>query len=35
MKNNKGKTCPYKDILCQEGYCNGCWIFIKRYPSAK
>jgi len=26
--NHKGQKCPYKDILCQEGYCSGCQVFI-------
>jgi hypothetical protein len=26
MDNNKGKPCLYKPILCQEGWCDGCYI---------
>lgn len=26
---HKGEMCPYKaGTLCQEGYCNGCWIYL-------
>jgi len=29
IRNHKGETCPYKNLLlCQEGYCNNCQIFI-------
>jgi len=26
--NNKGLMCPFKPILCQEGYCNECQIHL-------
>lgn len=26
--NNKGLRCPFKPILCQEGYCEGCQIYL-------
>jgi hypothetical protein len=26
--NHKGEQCQYKAILCQEGYCNECQIYI-------
>jgi len=26
--NMKGKKCPYKDIICQEGYCKDCQIYL-------
>lgn len=26
--NNKGLPCPFKPILCQEGYCHGCQIYL-------
>jgi hypothetical protein len=26
--NHKGEVCSYKDILCQEGLCSNCWIYI-------
>jgi len=26
--NNKGLMCPFKLILCQEGYCSQCQIYI-------
>ena len=26
----KGERCPYKDIICQEGYCDECQIFWDR-----
>ena len=25
--NHKGETCPYKLIICQEGYCSECQIW--------
>jgi hypothetical protein len=25
--NHKGGWCPYKDIWCQEGYCQDCEIY--------
>jgi len=28
MINHKGTECPYKPILCQEGYCSGCQIYL-------
>jgi len=28
--NMKGKKCPYKDIICQEGYCHECQIYLNR-----
>lgn len=27
LNYNKGKPCLYKAILCQEGYCSGCYIY--------
>ena len=24
----KGKLCPFKPILCQEGWCNDCQIYL-------
>jgi len=27
-RNHKGEMCPYKVILCQESYCEGCQIYI-------
>ena len=27
-RNNKGLTCPYKPILCQEGHCRECQIYL-------
>jgi len=26
--NNKGLMCPFKPILCQEGYCTECQIYL-------
>ena len=29
IRNHKGEYCPYRKILlCQEGYCNECQIFL-------
>ncbi len=25
--NNKGLTCPFKGVVCQEGYCEPCQIY--------
>lgn len=31
---HKGEPCPYSDIdLCQEGYCQRCWIYESRIIS--
>lgn len=27
MINHKGTDCPYKPILCQEGFCQECQIY--------
>uniref|UniRef100_A0A6M3KGG8 Uncharacterized protein n=1 Tax=viral metagenome TaxID=1070528 RepID=A0A6M3KGG8_9ZZZZ len=24
--NHKGSNCPYRPILCQEGFCEDCFI---------
>ncbi|MDD4466047.1 MAG: hypothetical protein PHY25_05165 [Dehalococcoidales bacterium] len=26
--NNKGLVCPFRLLLCQEGYCSGCQIYL-------
>jgi len=26
--NSKGLMCPFKGILCQEGYCHNCQIYL-------
>ena len=26
--SQKGKDCPYKSIICQEGFCQDCQIYI-------
>ena len=26
--NNKGLACPFKPVLCQEGYCHDCQIYL-------
>ena len=31
--NMKGQPCPYKPnmvLICQEGYCNDCEIYLRR-----
>jgi len=30
VPNLKGQACPFKPIVCQEGYCSECEIFITR-----
>jgi len=27
-RNHKGEACPVKPILCQEGYCHECQIYL-------
>ena len=27
-ESRKGQECPFKPILCQEGYCANCQIYI-------
>ena len=27
---HKGYPCVYKAILCQEGYCSGCAIYLEK-----
>ena len=29
--NHKGQPCPYKPITCQEGYCQDCGIYLRRW----
>ena len=36
-ENNKGLMCPFKPILCEEGYCRECqiyldWLKLKKKP---
>jgi len=26
--NNKGLWCPFKPVICQEGYCHECQLYI-------
>ena len=38
--NNKGLMCPFKPILCEEGYCRGCqiyldWLKLEKKPKAR
>ena len=28
--DHKGQMCPYKVLLCQEGDCKGCQIYLER-----
>ena len=30
IESMKGKQCPYKPIMCQEGYCKDCQVYIAR-----
>ena len=34
MLYNKGNPCLYKSILCQEGVCTGCMIFLEHCADA-
>ena len=27
-ENNKGLMCPFKGVVCQEGYCEKCQIYL-------
>jgi len=28
LESNKGLMCPFKTILCEEGYCRKCQIYL-------
>lgn len=28
IETMKGKLCPYKFLLCQEGFCSDCQIYL-------
>ena len=30
LNYNKGRPCLYKAILCQEGHCSGCYIYLEK-----
>jgi hypothetical protein len=30
MSFQKGNKCPYQQILCQEGWCSECAIFLEK-----
>ena len=31
--NQKGRPCPFQQIICQEGYCSDCYLFPKNRSS--
>ncbi len=33
--NNKGLPCPFKSIICQEGYCYLCQIYLDWHRKGK
>ena len=33
IRNNKGLPCMYKPIICQEGYCSACQIYLNHGKS--
>ena len=35
LMNHKGQSCLYKKILCQEGFCSGCQIYIEAMKRVK
>ena len=40
LENNKGLMCPFKPILCEEGYCRECqiyldWLKLEKKPKAR
>ena len=30
LQYHKGNLCLYKSIICQEGYCSGCFIYLEK-----
>ena len=35
LECHKGSFCVYTSIFCQEGYCSGCEIYVKRTSEAQ
>jgi hypothetical protein len=35
MEYHKGSFCEYASVFCQEGYCSGCAIYLRRPPAIK
>ena len=35
LGNHKGSFCVCSSIFCQEGYCSGCDIYLKKSSPAK
>ncbi len=33
LQCHKGQPCLYSPVLCQEGYCSDCAIYIERFSS--
>jgi hypothetical protein len=29
---HKGQSCAYREILCQEGFCSECIIYLEQLP---
>jgi hypothetical protein len=34
LEYHKGQLCSYGPILCQEGFCSECIIFLEKVPNA-
>ncbi len=35
IESMKGQRCPYKPIICQEGHCQDCLIYLARTRDVK
>ena len=35
LEYHKGAFCVHTPLFCQEGYCSGCDIYLKKSSSAK
>jgi hypothetical protein len=35
LEYHKGSFCVYTSVFCQEGYCSGCNIYLKRPAPTK
>lgn len=33
--NNKGLSCPFQSVICQEGYCEQCQIYLDRQKAGR
>ncbi len=35
VENHKGQPCVVKPLLCQEGFCSECFIYLEKTPLMK